>query len=200
MKSRRLIALAGAIVLVAAMAACSDKKETTSGDGKVDGAGKTLDVFMGANTIYPEQQRAWFADVSAKFQAETGATVKFETFASANDELTKIQTSVLSGQGPDIYALGTTFTPTAYATGAFVEMGSKEWKAVGGKDQFDPASFGISGPSTSKQIGIPFASRPFVMAVSSSWADEYVSHWTFAPVVRLNSAATSCCHCLRSLG
>ncbi len=49
--------------------------------------------------LYPDQQRQWFTDVSTKFQAQTGATVKFETFASGNDELTKIQTSVLSGQG-----------------------------------------------------------------------------------------------------
>src|SRR5215471_3791685 len=164
MKSRRLIALAGAVVLVAALAACGSDKKTTSDDGKIDGTGKTLDVFMGANTIYPEQQRQWFADVSAKFQALTGATVKFETFASANDELTKIQTSVLSGQGPDIYALGTTFTPTAYATGAFLTLGDNEWKALGGKDKFLPATLGISGPDDQHLVGIPFASRPFVMA------------------------------------
>ncbi len=165
MKSRRLIALASAVVLVAGLAACSsDKKTPTATSTKIDGTGKTLDVFMGANTIYPDQQRQWFADVSTKFQALTGATVKFETFASANDELTKIQTSVLSGQGPDIYALGTTFTPTAYATGAFLNLGDAEWKALGGKDKFLPATLGISGPDAQHQVGIPFASRPFVMA------------------------------------
>ncbi len=92
--------------------------------------------------------------------------MQWETYSSAQEELTAIQTSVISGQGPDVYAIGTTFTPTAYATGAFVEMGKEQWDAVGGKDQFDPASFGISGPSSSKQIGIPLASRPFVMAVN----------------------------------
>jgi len=152
-------------VLVAAMAACSSDKKTSAGDdGKVDGTGKTLEVFMGANTIYPDQQRAWFADVSTRFQAETGATVKFSTFASANDELTKIQTSVLSGQGPDIYALGTTFTPTAYATGAFLTLGDAEWKKLGGKDKFLQSTLGISGPDEQHLVGVPFASRPFVMA------------------------------------
>jgi multiple sugar transport system substrate-binding protein len=165
MQSRRLIALIGAVVLAAGLASCSsDNKKSTDSSGKIDGTGKTLDVFMGANTIYPDQQRQWFSDVSAKFQAQTGATVKFETFASANDELTKIQTSVLSGQGPDVYLLGTTFTPTAYATGAFVNLSADDWKAVGGKDRFLPATLGISGPDDSHQVGIPFASRPFVMA------------------------------------
>ena len=103
-------------------------------------------------------------DVSAQFKKQTGATVKFETFASANDELTKIQTSVLSGQGPDIYGLGTTFTPTAYSTGAFVKLTADDWNKVGGRDRFVPATLGISGPDQKHQVGIPFPSRPFVMA------------------------------------
>ncbi len=163
---RRLVCVAGAILLAASLTACQSGSKSPSGDAstKLDGTGKTLDVFMGANTIYPAQQKQWFSDVSAKFKAETGATVTFETFASANDELTKIQTSVLSGQGPDIYLLGTTFTPTAYATGAFLELGADDWKKVGGRDRFLPATLGISGPDQSHEVGIPFASRPFVMA------------------------------------
>ncbi|KQS09407.1 ABC transporter substrate-binding protein [Curtobacterium sp. Leaf183] len=126
----------------------------------------TLRVMMGADTTYPKERKQWQQDTAAEFKRTTGADIQWETYSSAQEELTAIQTSVISGQGPDVYAIGTTFTPTAYATGAFVRMGAKEWKAVGGKDQFDPASFGISGPSASKQIGIPFASRPFVMAVN----------------------------------
>ena len=34
------------------------------------GAGSSLDVLVQANSIYPEQQRQWFSDVSAKFAAE----------------------------------------------------------------------------------------------------------------------------------
>ncbi|OIH94126.1 ABC transporter substrate-binding protein [Curtobacterium sp. MCBA15_001] len=128
----------------------------------------TLRVMMGADTTYPKQRKQWQQDTAAEFKRTTGADIQWETYSSAQEELTAIQTSVISGQGPDVYAIGTTFTPTAYATGAFVEMGAKQWQAVGGKDQFDPASFGISGPSASKQIGIPFASRPFVMAVNKS--------------------------------
>jgi multiple sugar transport system substrate-binding protein len=134
-----------------------------SGGGS-PGAGGSLDVLVGANTVFPQQQRQWFADVSARFKQQSGATVRFETFASGNDELQKIQTSVLSGQGPDVYALGTTFTPTAYATGAFLELTADDWAKVGGRDRFLPATLGISGPDQSHQVGIPFASRPFVMA------------------------------------
>ncbi|NUS36142.1 MAG: extracellular solute-binding protein [Pseudarthrobacter sp.] len=130
----------------------------------MDGTGKTLNVLVGVLSQYPEQQKQWQSDIAAKFKAETGADVKFETFASANDELTRIQTSVVSGQGPDVYGLGTTFTPTAYATKAFVTLSDDDWKKVGGKDRFNPAALGISGPDKDHQAGIPFVSRPFVMA------------------------------------
>ena len=160
MKTRTLI---GSVVVVA-LAALS-----LQGCAIVNGSGddpNTLRVMMGADTTYPKERKQWQQDTAAEFKRTTGADIQWETYSSAQEELTAIQTSVISGQGPDVYAIGTTFTPTAYATGAFVRMGAKEWKAVGGKDQFDPASFGISGPSSSKQIGIPFASRPFVMAVN----------------------------------
>jgi multiple sugar transport system substrate-binding protein len=154
---RGFLAIAG-VVLASALAACG------SDDGGSDGAGKTLNVLVQANSIYPEQQRMWFSDVSERFRKETGATVAFETFASPNDELTKIQTSVLSGQGPDVYSLGTTFTPTAYATGAFLNLTADEWSKLGGRDKFLPATLGISGPDRDHEVGVPFTSRPFVMA------------------------------------
>ncbi|MEV6630833.1 extracellular solute-binding protein [Actinoplanes sp. NPDC051470] len=163
MRYGRAIALAGATVLVAAMTACGGDDEGGGGDG----AGKTLNVLIGANTQYPEEFAAWQKSISDKFKAQTGADVKFETFASANDELTKIQTSVVAGSGPDVYAVGTTFTPTAYSTGAFVKLGDEEWKKIGGKEKFVPATLGISGPDDQNQVGIPWVSRPFVMAYNT---------------------------------
>jgi multiple sugar transport system substrate-binding protein len=161
MKTRTLI---GSMVVVA-LATLS-----LQGCAIVNGSGddpNTLRVMMGADTTYPKERKQWQQETAAEFKRTTGADVQWETYSSAQEELTAIQTSVISGQGPDVYAIGTTFTPTAYATGAFVRMGKEQWDAIGGKDQFDPASFGISGPSASKQIGIPFASRPFVMAVNT---------------------------------
>jgi multiple sugar transport system substrate-binding protein len=165
MRSRiALGAVAGLAAIGLALTGCSSSNPGSSSSGGLDGKGKTLDVMIAANALYPTEQQQWFKDTSAQFQKETGATVKFETFASANDELTKIQTSVLSGQGPDIYDLGTTFTPTAYSTGAFVKLTDDDWKKIGGRDRFVPATLGISGPDEKNEVGIPFLSRPFVMA------------------------------------
>ncbi|MCA4134254.1 ABC transporter substrate-binding protein [Arthrobacter sp. M4] len=161
--SARLAAVVAAAAL--ALTACgSGSSDSGSTGGAVDGKGKKLSVLTGVNAQYSAQQKQWFTDIAAKFKAQTGADVEFETFASANDELTRIQTSVVSGQGPDVYSLGTTFTPTAYATKAFVTLSDDDWKKVGGKDRFNPAALGISGPDEQHQAGIPFVSRPFVMA------------------------------------
>lgn len=159
-KMRSAVALAGATALVAALAACGGGDES-------GGAGKTLNVLIGANTQYPAEQQAWQKSIAEKFKSQTGAEVKWETFASANDELTKIQTSVVSGSGPDVYAVGTTFTPTAYSTKAFVRLGDDEWKKIGGKEKFIPSSLGISGPDEQNQVGIPWVGRPFVMVYNT---------------------------------
>src|SRR3954470_13893373 len=161
---RSVVALAGAAALTAALTACGGGD---SGGGSGGGSGKTLNVLIGANTQYPQEFQTWQKSISDKFKAQTGATVKFETFNSASDELTKIQTSVVSGTGPDVYAVGTTMTPTAYSTGAFVKLGDDEWQKIGGKDKFVPATLGISGPDEKNQVGIPWVSRPFVMAYNT---------------------------------
>ncbi|WP_010205931.1 sugar ABC transporter substrate-binding protein [Salinibacterium sp. PAMC 21357] len=167
MNNKKMLAtMAGFAVVALSLQACSATGGENNGDA-VDGSGKSLNVLIAANTLYPTEQQSWFDDVSAKFEEETGATVEFETFASANDELTRIQTSVLSGQGPDVYSLGTTFTPTAYSTGAFVTLGDEEWEKVGGRDKFVPASLGISGPDEANEIGVPLASRPFALAYNT---------------------------------
>ncbi|MFJ3958177.1 ABC transporter substrate-binding protein [Arthrobacter sp. NPDC090010] len=164
MKKSALTALAAVLTASAlTLTACGGSSSGNDG-GSADGKGKTLNVLISANTNYPEQQKQWFADTAAAFKKQTGADVKFETFASGNEELQKIQASVVSGDGPDVYSLGTTFTPTAVSTKAFLQLGDDEWKKIGGRDKFNPATLGISGPDKDHQYGVPFASRPFVMA------------------------------------
>ena len=159
-RMRAVAALASAGLLAATLAACGGGD---SGGGGGGGGDQTLEVYVSTQGQFPEEQQAWFKSTADKFKAQTGATITWETFASASDEQTKIQTSVVSGEGPDVYGLGTTFTPTAYSTNAFVKLGDAEWQKIGGKDKFVPSSLGISGPDESNQIGIPFVSRPFVM-------------------------------------
>jgi multiple sugar transport system substrate-binding protein len=163
---RSALAVLAATTVTVGLAACGGGGGDSggSGGGGTNGAGKTIDVYISANTQFPKEFAAWQQDIASQFKTQTGATVKFETFASANDEVTKIETSAVSGSGPDIYGVGTTMTPTAYATGAFTKLDDAAWQKVGGKNKFLPATLGISGPDANNQIGIPWATRPFVMA------------------------------------
>jgi multiple sugar transport system substrate-binding protein len=160
-----------AVVAVAALAltACSSNNNSSSGtnSGGSGGSGGTLDVFLGAQPNYPDQFKQWSADVTAKFKAATGANLTIETYSSASDETTKIQASIVAGSGPDVYQLGTTFTPVAYGTGGFVTLTDADWNAIGGKSQFVPKTLGMSGPNPTTLIGIPVAMRPFVMAYNT---------------------------------
>ena len=163
-KTRFVALTAGVAITVLALTACSGSNNPSA---STNGAGQTLTVLTGVDGKYGQQQQQWFKDVSAAFEKQTGAKVNFETFASGNDELIKIQTSVVANQGPDIYSLGTTLTPTAYSTGAFVKLTADDWTKLGGKDKFVPATLGISGPSEDDQVGIPFNSGPFAMAYNT---------------------------------
>jgi multiple sugar transport system substrate-binding protein len=174
MFKHRSVAVAGALVVGLALAACggggsagggsSASGGASSSGGKADFAGKTLSVYIGAMASYPTQQQQWEQRINDAFKKATGATINFETYTSGDQEQQKIQTSVVSGQGPDVYEIGTTFTPTAYATGAFRTLSTADWDAIGGKDKFVQATLAMSGPSAKKQIAVPLSSLPFLLA------------------------------------
>lgn len=157
-----ILAASGLTLSLFTLAACS------SGDGGSEAAtpagGDTCDSIRVAEIIvgnYPEEQRQWQADTAAAFEAETGTAIEFETMASAADEQTLIQTSVVANSGPDVFAMGTTFVPVAEATDAFVVLSDEDWDAVGGRDQYFETMLGISGVSEEEQIAVPYVMRPF---------------------------------------
>lgn len=165
-----LTGTAGLAAGAVALSACGNDDSSNNGGG-LDGAGKTISVLISVNTTYAEEQRKWFSEISSAFEKQTGAKVAFDTFASANDELQKIQTSVASGQGPDVYMLGTTFTPLAASTGAFMTLDDAAWDKVGGKSRFAPATLGISGKDENSLVAVPLRNRPFCLAYNTELFD-----------------------------
>src|SRR5699024_4291279 len=83
-----------------------------------------------------------------------------------------IQTSVVSGSGPDVFRLGTTWVPVAYATGEFEVLSAEDWEAVGGQDRFVPETLGMSGPSEDERIGVPFTMNPFGLVYNTEMFEE----------------------------
>ena len=146
------------ILLTLVLAACG------GGSGAGGGANQTLHVLIGANTTYPTQQRQWMQQIGDEFHKTTGSTIAWDTYSSSNEEQTKLQTSIVSGSGPDIFSLGTTFVPTAQATKGFTTLTDQDWKSVGGKDRFFKQQLTMSGSAPDQLIAVPWVMRPFAMA------------------------------------
>src|SRR5258708_24854686 len=141
----------------ALLAACGSGSSSTGGN-----SGKVVEILFGLNTAgLATQQRAWFQQITNDFHALTGATVRWDTFNGTSDELTRIQTAIVSGGGPDIFTVGTTFVPTAQATGGFYQLTDANWQAVGGKSRFFAEQLTTAGITPDKPISVPFGIRPF---------------------------------------
>jgi len=144
------------MLLSLALAACGGSSSSSS-------QGQTLHVLVGYSSTYPSQQKQWMQQIGSEFQKATGSTIAWDTFSSSNEEQTKLQTSVVSGSGPDIFSFGTTFVPTAQATKGFTTLTDQDWKAVGGKDKFFKQQLTMAGSSPNQLIAVPFVMRPFAM-------------------------------------
>lgn len=163
MSTKKIVTASGLTLSLLTVSACGSGG---GGGGSADGdaAEGTCDSIRVAEIIvsnYPEEQRQWQAATAEAFQAETGTAIEFETMASAADEQTLIQTSVVANSGPDVFAMGTTFVPVAEATDAFRVLSDEDWEQVGGRERFFDSMLGISGLTEEEQIAVPYVMRPF---------------------------------------
>ena len=158
----------GLSVAVIAVLALVLARVAACGGGGSSGGGTQLRVLIAVDPQYPEQQRAWLDRVKQRFKAKSGADLTFETFASAGEEQTKIQTSIVSGDGPDVYHLGSTFTPVAFSTKGFQVLSEADWQKIGGRGRFVPESLGMSGPDPARQIGVPVSTRPYGLVYNTA--------------------------------
>lgn len=140
---------------------------TLAGCGSSSQSGQTVRVLIGDRSSQATQQKQWMQAVADQFKKQTGSTIAWDTFTTSSDEQTKLQTSIVSGNGPDIFTFGTTFIPTAQATGGFVTLGTSDWNAVGGQSRYFQQQLTMAGSSPSQQIAIPFVMRPYVMVYNT---------------------------------
>lgn len=145
------------MLLSLVLAACGGATSGSSGQGQ------TLHVLIGYNSTYPTQQKQWMQQTASEFNKQTGATIAWDTYSSSSEEQTKLQTSIVSGNGPDIFSFGTTFVPTAQATKGFTVLTSQDWNLVGGESRFFKQQLTMAGSSPSQLISVPWVMRPFAM-------------------------------------
>jgi multiple sugar transport system substrate-binding protein len=131
-------------------------------------AGQTLTVLDGAPTgSDASQMQTYYNDIATLFKEKTGATLQWQYYSSPAQEVTTIETSTVSGSGPDVISYGTSFVGTLWATGDFAPLTTSDWKVLGGESSFIKADLYDSGVSPSKYIGVPNETNPYVLTYNT---------------------------------
>ncbi len=178
-RGRRWVRTTGVAGIAAAagllLAACSG----SAGAGGTSGSappspgqkfnGQTLTVFDGAPSgAQAKQTSEYYSYLSTLFHQQTGATLNWQYYTSGAEETSKIETSVVSGGGPDVFSYGSSFIGVLGATHDFVTLSSADWKYLGGRNSFVATQLEDSGYTPSTDLGIPYESIPFVIAYNKS--------------------------------
>ncbi|WP_425498904.1 sugar ABC transporter substrate-binding protein [Oerskovia flava] len=115
------------------LTACSGGGNGGEG-GDVDGAGKTLDVWIMQGTNPSSDE--FFDTVGEAFTEETGAELNVE-FVEWGDAHDRFVTSIAGGTTPDVAETGTTWTPEFADAGALAPLGEYVEGAGLGDDLVD---------------------------------------------------------------
>jgi len=169
---RRFLQVAGAGAAAATipewLAACAQSGSGPSTSGGTPKPGN-LSAFIAKDTAHPQAQAQLMAMIKAKFEQDNpGSTFTYDTYASAAEETTKLETSAAAQDGTDIFEFGSTLVPTAYATKAFEVLTDDMWNHIGGKKIFFQPQLTMSGPSPDKLIAVPVSGNPFAMVYNKA--------------------------------
>lgn len=143
----------------------SSTASSSSGGNASSNKPVTLNIYVGYYTSNPKAQADLYNNtlIPAFEKANPGVTVKWSYYSSSSQENTQLQTAVATHQGPDVFELGTTFVPTAYATNAFHVLSAQDWATAGGQSRLFAPQLTMSGPSPDKYIAVPEYMLPFAM-------------------------------------
>jgi raffinose/stachyose/melibiose transport system substrate-binding protein len=87
-------------LMVFALAACGRKNETAPAASDDGGGFKGVQLVYSSCFNEPEPHAVWLKQIAKEWEAETGASVKFNFIG--RDILTQIKTQILSGNAPDV--------------------------------------------------------------------------------------------------
>jgi multiple sugar transport system substrate-binding protein len=165
-------ALTAMVVSVAGCGGGTDASSSGSGSSASGGqslAGRQITALVaGAGAGLQSQYDAYYKALAAEFNKETGSTVNFQFYSGGAEENSIIQTSLVSGSGPDVVGYGSSIGATLYGTNGFTTLSDADWEAVGGRDQWNEGTLTASGPDAKHDIGIPSFTVPYVIAYNTA--------------------------------
>jgi len=161
---RKLIAAMGIAGMMVSIVACGGDDGDSGDKAGTDGfKGQTLTVWAMDGSTPPN----WTKDLTAAFETQTGATLKFET-QKWDGIQQKITTALSEENPPDVIEVGNTQTPAYAATGGLADL--SDLKSEIGTDWTE--ALNASSIYDGKQYAAPwyFANR-VVIYNKKVWAD-----------------------------
>lgn len=159
--------------VVVSLAACGSSSSdgasgSTSASASANLAGRNITALVAAaGAGLQSQYDAYYKALADEFEKETGSTVTFQYYSGGAQENSIIQTSLVSGSGPDVVGYGSSIGATLYGTNGFITLSDADWKAVGGRDQWNNGTLSASGPDEGHDIGVPSFTVPYVIAYNT---------------------------------
>ena len=150
----RLITAAAVSAALVGIAGCGSGSSSAGGSG---GSGTTLTYWASNQGASLQDDQKVLQPELDKFQKQTGIKVNLQVIGWP-DLQNKILAATTSGNGPDVLNIGNTWAPSLQATGAFLPFGDAEFKAIGGKDKFVPASLATGGMAGKEPTSVPLYS------------------------------------------
>jgi multiple sugar transport system substrate-binding protein len=167
-KAAEALAAGLAAVVVAGCGSSSPSSSGTAGSGG-GLSGQTLSVYTQApyGTQLKDYQE-YYAYIANAFKQATGSTIKWVYSSSAVTLAQELAQAAATGNGPDVWSIGSSFNGTASALKEFWTLAPADWTSFGGQSAFVQKQLTMSGPNNNQDVGIPFESIPFVLAYNKA--------------------------------
>jgi multiple sugar transport system substrate-binding protein len=163
------VSAAGLAVIVAAGCGSSPGTSTSSTSGSASLSGQTLTVYTQVpyGTQLKDYQE-YYSYIANAFHQATGSTVKWVYSSSAVSLAQELSQAAATGNGPDVWSIGSSFNGTASALHEFWTIAPTDWSSFGTQSSFVQKMLTMSGPNDNQDVGVPFESIPFVLAYNKA--------------------------------
>lgn len=147
-------AAVAAAALVSGLAACGSDSSST------ETSAKELTYWASQQSPSIERDKQILEPQLKEFTAATGIKVNLEVVPFTG-LLNKILTATTSGQGPDVFNIGNTWSSSLQATGALVDWDDAMMTKIGGADRFEAVTLQTAGMEGKTPVAVPLYTKVY---------------------------------------